>query len=393
MKELPQGWRAVALEEVAERVDYGFTASATREHCGPQFLRITDIQDGQVDWSTVPYCRGTGPMEDLFLQNGDIVFARTGATTGKSFLIDTCPQGAVFASYLIRVRPGKMTWPGFLRHYFSTPDYWRQISSNAVGSAQIGVNATRLKQIRFSLPPLPEQRRIAAILDKADAVRRRKREFINLLDGLRRSVFLDMFGHPTINPHGLPSVRLGDVCEIVGGGTPSRAVPEYFHGSLCWATCKDMGIERLSDTQEHITDLAVEQSATKVVPAGSVLVVVKSKVLLHRLPVAVTEVETAFGQDLKALRLRSDWPADYVAQHLRIGEQALLDRARGVNTEGLTLEHLREYRLLAPQKEARSQYAKIDASVREKWRRATASLAGTEALFSSLQQRAFQGQL
>ena len=83
------------------------TASASSQPVGPKFLRITDIQDGLVDWDAVPWCECDGrSAADARLKAGDIVFARTGATTGKSFLIRECPINAVFASYLIRVRMG-----------------------------------------------------------------------------------------------------------------------------------------------------------------------------------------------------------------------------------------------------------------------------------------------
>jgi len=118
----------VALNEIAESVSYGITASARVEQVGPKFLRITDIQNGLVDWGDVPWCECDGNrLKAARLQRGDIVFARTGATTGKSFLINDCPEEAVFASYLIRVRLGKKADPGYVSQFFQTADYWNQI--------------------------------------------------------------------------------------------------------------------------------------------------------------------------------------------------------------------------------------------------------------------------
>jgi type I restriction enzyme S subunit len=162
----------VRLDEVAETIDYGHTASATALPIGPKFLRITDIQDDRVNWQSVPFCqydsRNNG---DCRLRVGDIVFARTGATTGKSFLIRECPENAVFASYLIRVRLKTSVDAGYVAHFFKTADYWRQIERSSTGTAQAGVNASSLKLIKLPLPRLSEQRRIAAILDQADALR------------------------------------------------------------------------------------------------------------------------------------------------------------------------------------------------------------------------------
>jgi type I restriction enzyme S subunit len=146
------------LDDVADTIDYGFTASATEEAIGPKFLRITDIQDGKVDWGAVPYCEATqSDISAKRLLAGDIVFARTGATTGKSFLIKTCPTDSIFASYLIRVRPSKKLLPEFVSSFFQTPDYWRQISLQANGAAQPGVNSKKLKELLLPVPPLGEQ--------------------------------------------------------------------------------------------------------------------------------------------------------------------------------------------------------------------------------------------
>lgn len=82
---MPKSWQVKAIGNLAS-VSYGFTAKASHENVGPRFLRITDIQDGEVDWGSVPYCKvGPKDLEKHQLVTGDIVFARTGATTGKSF--------------------------------------------------------------------------------------------------------------------------------------------------------------------------------------------------------------------------------------------------------------------------------------------------------------------
>ncbi|HWV47533.1 MAG TPA: restriction endonuclease subunit S, partial [Nitrospira sp.] len=208
------GWKTIPLGEFAESVDYGVTASAAEQPVGPKFLRITDIQDGGVNWENVPWCECDVRLAAAArLKAGDIVFARTGATTGKSFLISECPTDAVFASYLIRVRVGNTAEPRFVSHYFQTPHYWAQVTKSARGAAQPGINATTLKSLKIPLPPLEEQRRIAEILDKADALRAKRRAALAKLDTLTQSIFLDMFGDPVTNPKGWPKKPFGQVCE------------------------------------------------------------------------------------------------------------------------------------------------------------------------------------
>lgn len=89
MSELPQGWVKTNVEEISERIHYGYTASSTEIPTGTKLLRITDIQNSSVNWNTVPFCKiSQEEKQKYLLKDGDLVFARTGATVGKSFLIE-----------------------------------------------------------------------------------------------------------------------------------------------------------------------------------------------------------------------------------------------------------------------------------------------------------------
>lgn len=158
------GWIEARVGDFCEPPQYGYTASATTEEVGPRFLRITDIQDGRVNWDSVPFCRCLTPDQYL-LRDDDIVFARTGATTGKSFMIRECPR-AVFASYLIRLRVIRLVTAEYLYGYFQTPSYWSQISDERKGTGQANVNGKRLANIRVPIAPREEQDEIIAYVDK-----------------------------------------------------------------------------------------------------------------------------------------------------------------------------------------------------------------------------------
>jgi len=162
-----EGWAVKPLGDVSA-INYGFTESAAREPVGPKFLRITDIQNDGVEWDAVPYCRiDSSELPKFRLKTGDIVFARTGATTGKSFLVHEPPE-AVFASYLIRLRLlDTGISPEFVSLFFQSAKYWEEIKSGVAGSAQGGFNASKLAAIRLPFPARKEQQRIVAILDEA----------------------------------------------------------------------------------------------------------------------------------------------------------------------------------------------------------------------------------
>ncbi|MEW6513647.1 MAG: restriction endonuclease subunit S [Pseudomonadota bacterium] len=161
------GWQQKRLSDVST-ITYGYTESASIEAVGPKFLRITDIQDDRVNWDDVPYCKiAPSDLPKYRLATNDIVFARTGATTGKSFLVID-PPDAVFASYLIRLRLlDKELLPEFVSAFFQSAGYWQSIKDGSSGSAQGGFNASKLGALTLPVPPLPEQHRIVAILDAA----------------------------------------------------------------------------------------------------------------------------------------------------------------------------------------------------------------------------------
>jgi type I restriction enzyme, S subunit len=165
---LPKGWLSFKLGQVADKIQYGYTSTSSLEAAGPRYLRITDIQDNRVEWSAVPRVAASQDVIDHYrLVPGDIVFARSGATVGKSFLVPDQAEEAVFASYLIRVQcDAKSIYPPFAAKYFQCPAYWKQIVDGSTGTGQPNFNATKLNQIDVPLPPLlVEQRRIVAKLD------------------------------------------------------------------------------------------------------------------------------------------------------------------------------------------------------------------------------------
>ena len=151
-------WPYKHLRDVCEQIDYGYTASADFTLKEPRFLRISDIQNGLVDWDSVPGCKisETEEITNLLL-DGDIVFARTGGTVGKSYLI-TNPPRAVFASYLIRLRPKKtVVYPEYLYSFFQSDNYWQQLRKSSRGGAQPNVNATLLGNLELPVPSLKQQ--------------------------------------------------------------------------------------------------------------------------------------------------------------------------------------------------------------------------------------------
>jgi type I restriction enzyme, S subunit len=166
LKAKSQACKTVRVAEIADSIQYGHTASAISRKDGPRFLRITDIQNGAVDWDAVPSCDiAAEDVPKYRLSEGDLVFARTGATTSKSYLIRKCPD-AVFASYLIRIRASRDVDPRYLAYFFQSPEYWQQIEQGKREIGQPNVNGKTLGEVKLPLRQLDQQQRIVAEIEK-----------------------------------------------------------------------------------------------------------------------------------------------------------------------------------------------------------------------------------
>lgn len=359
-------------------------------------LRANNIIDSGLVFEDLVYVPQRRVSSKQLLQKGDVVIAASSGSlsvVGKAARLNE-PFDGSFGAFCKVLRPRDGVDPSYFAHFFQTQSYRKRISSLAAGANINNLKNEHLDELEIPLPPLDEQRRIAGILDQAEELRANRRAAIALLDQLPQAIFLEMFGDPATNPKGWPVGSLTDpsVAVIFGGGTPSRAIPAYFEGDICWATSKDIKRELLVDTQEHVTAEAVARSATKLVPSGSLLVVVKSKILARTLPLAISQVPVCFGQDLKGIVPKKSESVHFLFHSLKAGERWLLERARGINTEGLTLEHLRDFPLSIPPADLQARFgAKVEAIHRARAANQSA-LGKLDRLIASLQATAFKGE-
>ena len=190
---LPDGWCWTRLGCITDVIQYGLSNSA--ESTGDyRLLRITDIQNGCVNWDTVPFTCTDEP-EKYLLHKDDIVFARTGATVGKSFLITDLPYVSVYASYLIRIRLINGISANYIYHFFNSYCYWEQVTDKSVGVGQPNCNGTALKELFIPLPSQAEQNRIVPVADNllkiADVITS-ERESLSELIQTTKSKILDL---------------------------------------------------------------------------------------------------------------------------------------------------------------------------------------------------------
>ena len=159
--EIPESWCWCRWGELSELIQYGYNAPA-KESGRIKMVRITDIQNGKVQWNTVPFCEISDTDIQVYqLRKNDILFARTGGTVGKSFLVDEEPENAVFAGYLIRTQyDDKKLNPKYMKMFMESQIYWDQLKNGTIATAQPNCNGQTLSKMILPLPPLEEQQEI-----------------------------------------------------------------------------------------------------------------------------------------------------------------------------------------------------------------------------------------
>ncbi len=189
-KELPIGWTKTKLGDICTKPQYGWTTQS--DISGDfKYLRTTDISKGKIDWDRMPYCIDVPEdKEKYLLGKDDIVVSRAGSV-GLSYRITDTPQPTLFASYLIRFKPIKV-FPKIVEYYLKSDMYWKAISEMSAGIAVQNVNAVKLSDLDFPLPPLSTQQRMVAKLDTLfehlDALKNRFDRIPQLLKDFRQKV-------------------------------------------------------------------------------------------------------------------------------------------------------------------------------------------------------------
>ena len=158
--DVPQGWEWERWGNIAQTIQYGYNAPAL-EHGVIKMVRISDIQENCVLWDNVPYCLiDENDIDTYLLKVNDILFARTGGTVGKSFLVEEVPEKAIYAGYLIRTRYSSLLNPHYMKSFMESQLYWEQLKNGTIATAQPNCNGKTLAKMLLPIPPTKEQDRI-----------------------------------------------------------------------------------------------------------------------------------------------------------------------------------------------------------------------------------------
>lgn len=348
--ELPKGWCWTKVGEISKSILYGVSESA-KSKGEYKLLRITDIQNNAVDWNTVPYTDYDEHRANAYrISDGDILFARTGATVGKSYLVKGLQDKAIYASYLIRVQTFNEILPEYVKYFFESGFYWEQIQKDSVGIGQPNVNGTTLSQLALPIPPINEQHRIVnelgSWLNIIDAIDNGKTE-LQIAIKRTKSKILALAIHgklvpqdPSDEPANELLKRINPKAEITCDNPHYRNLPKGWAAAPMQMLCslvdgeKQSGVERINLDVKFLRGEreAKALSAGKYVAANTLLILVDGE---NSGEVFRTPVEGYQGSTFKQLTINDNMYTDYVLQVINLHRKTLRE-----NKVGSAIPHL-----------------------------------------------------
>ena len=330
--------------------------------------------------------QGLNNSSAKLLKKGTILYTIF-ATLGEVGILDieACTNQAIAG---INITDSRITTDYLYYYLKSKKDYVNNIGR---GVAQNNINLTTLKNFEIPLINVDKQLNIVEILEKVERMICLKEKEIDDLDLLIKARFIEMFGEPVNNDKVWVKDSVERLCrEIYGGGTPSKSHPEYYEGGeIPWITSKDMKTDILIDSQIHINEDGVANSTARIVPKNSVIMVIRSGILKHTLPVAINAVPVTVNQDLKVFVAGNRIVTKFLAYQFKMIERDILSGVRAVTADNIELDALKRRELIVPPIELQQEFADFVRQVDKSREAVKKSLQKTQQLYDSLMQEYF----
>ena len=387
-------WPKVKLADVAEQcLGKMLDANKNKGHLMP-YLRNPNVRWFDVDTSNLKLMRFEDHEHERYgLKAGDIVICE-GGEAGRAAIWDGRLPDLKFQKAIHRVRPGSRLHNRFFVHRLMADHQGGRLGDYLTGATIKHFTGQDLARYEFPLPPLAEQRWIAEVLDRVEALRAKRRAALAQLDSLSQSIFMDAFGDPLTNPKCIKTAKLGSLCIRVTDGThqppkwSAKGHPFLFVSNI-------ISGEITFDTEKFISDEThAELTRRCPIELGDVLY---STVGSYGVPAIVrSERKFAFQRHIAHLKpernlLNSEFLAAMLAS-LPLKRQA--DRAaKGVAQKTVNLSEIREFVVFQPPLPLQREFSRRITVVEKLKAVQRASLAEMDMLFATLQNHAFNGKL
>ncbi|TRX58501.1 restriction endonuclease subunit S [Corynebacterium hiratae] len=380
------GWPMVRLGEVLRAAGVPEKISSPETE---SFITVKMHGEGAVQRNI-----GAGKTPAAFtgyrVKEGQFIYSRIDARNGAFALIPSTLDGAVVSKdFPIFEIDESRCMPKYL-HYFATSGI---LAAKAKALSFGATNRQRVKEeafLRFEipLPPLAEQRRIATILDEARVQTNQSDEAGTLLNTMTSSWL-------STRSQSVPGVKLSELGTFRGGMTPSKKNPEFWGGDVYWFTTKDLKFGEVDESEERITDRALEETSASLIGEPSIAFSLRGMSLAHRLPMSCIPGEATVNQDLKAFVPNQSMDRDVIFHLVKLKEMELLSKVStsAHGTKKLDLRHLKDLEIPDPSGEFGFEVRRVLEQIRDMQEQIRRRQAASAKLFQALSTRAFQGEL
>jgi type I restriction enzyme S subunit len=396
-------WPQVALGEVLADATPGFACGEDVEGGVFQFRMNNITTEGRLDLSKqrrVP--RGYRNIDRFLVQPGDVLFNATNSPdlVGKTAFFPGLGEPAVFSNHFLRLRPRDSELDGRYLARWLTLQFshgrFKGMCRQWVNQATVTRDA--LLSLKLPLPPLPEQRRIAEILDKADALRAKRRAALAQLDTLTQSIFLDMFGDPATNPKGWPEVHLGEHASKIGSGaTPLGGEASYKVEGI--ALIRSMNVRDGHFLRDGLAFIDEQQAARLdgvVVEADDVLLNITGASVARVCRAPHDVLPARVNQHVAIVRPTNAFDPRFLEQCLlypSMKRRLLRIAGAGATREAITKDAIERLTVIRPPRELQLSFAELIRQQERLVEVQGSQLNVANAFFTSLQHRAFRGDL
>ena len=368
---------------------------------GIPVLRTTNFtNEGVVNYNDVVTRKITKKnINDKFLRKGDIIIEKSGGSdkfpVGRVIYFDGVENTYLFNNFtgLLRVKDREVWYPRYI--FYSLYANYKRGGTRSFENKTTGLHNlktdTYVEQFEVGEKSKKEQVSICNKLDKLHDVMKLREQELQMLNDLIKARFVEMFGDPVKNEKGWITDTVDSLCiEIYGGGTPSKAHPEYYEdGDIPWVSSKDMKTDILTDSQIKINQVGVENSTARMVPVNSVVMVIRSGILKHTLPVAINAVPITVNQDLKVFIPSERILTRFLAVQFKMHEKDILTGVRAVTADNIEFNSLKQRKLIVPSIELQQEYVSFLKQIDKSKVAVQKSLDKAQQLFDSLMQKYF----
>ncbi|MDD2634799.1 MAG: restriction endonuclease subunit S [Bacteroidales bacterium] len=380
------------------KIQNGYAFKSTDyKNKGIPLIRISNFNNGPVsidDKSIFVDESYLLSKEEFIVEKGDVLIALSGATTGK-YGIYSYNRPSLLNQRIGLLKSGTSSMLNDKYFYYYLAILQKEILRKAGGAAQPNISTKAIGELKIPLPPLPQQKKIAAILDAADTYRQKTKNLIAKYDELSQSLFLDMFGDPVKNEKGYPIVRLKDITYKITDGVHSK--PNYTQQGIEFISVKDITTGKLKfDTCKYISEEDHKKYFKRCNPEYMDILYTKVGATYGRPAIVDVKKEFSLYVSVALLKLiHNKVNSLYLKEAMAnpaIKRQA--DKSiKGIGVPDLHLNMIKDFIVPLPKMDAQNQFASRIKEIESQKSQAQKSLEKADELFNSLLQRAFKGEL